>query len=134
MLGDTAVAVHPDDQRYKHLHGKFVIHPFCNRRMPIVCDKFVDPNFGTGAVKITPAHDHNDYEVGKRHNLPFINILDDGGIITNNCGQFTGLKRFEARKAVLKALEDIGLYRDCKDNPMVVPICKNRKSIYKKDQ
>ncbi|XP_023209449.1 valine--tRNA ligase-like [Centruroides sculpturatus] len=129
MLGDTAVAVHPDDQRYKHLHGKFVIHPFCNRRMPIVCDKFVDPNFGTGAVKITPAHDHNDYEVGKRHNLPFINILDDGGIITNNCGQFTGLKRFEARKAVLKALEDIGLYRDCKDNPMVVPICNRSKDI-----
>ncbi|XP_067129943.1 valine--tRNA ligase [Centruroides vittatus] len=129
MLGDTAVAVHPDDQRYKHLHGKFVIHPFCNRRMPIVCDKFVDPNFGTGAVKITPAHDHNDYEVGKRHNLPFINILDDGGIITNNCGQFAGLKRFEARKAVLKALEDIGLYRDCKDNPMIVPICNRSKDI-----
>lgn len=129
MLGDTAVAVHPDDQRYKHLHGKFVVHPFCNRRMPIICDEFVDINFGTGAVKITPAHDHNDYEVGKRHNLPFINIIDDGGIITENCGQFSGMKRFEARKAVLKALQDNGLYRETKDNPMVVPICNRSKDI-----
>lgn len=89
MLGDTAVAVHPDDERYKHLHGKFIKHPFCDRRIPIVCDEFVDREFGTGAVKITPAHDPNDYEVGKRHNLPFITIFDDEGNIIGDYGKFT---------------------------------------------
>uniref|UniRef100_A0A8C4DJQ8 valine--tRNA ligase n=1 Tax=Dicentrarchus labrax TaxID=13489 RepID=A0A8C4DJQ8_DICLA len=79
MLGDTAVAVHPADSRYQHLKGKMVLHPFCDRKMPIVFDDFVDMSFGTGAVKITPAHDHNDYEVGERHNLAFINILDENG-------------------------------------------------------
>lgn len=89
MLGDTAVAVHPEDERYKHLHGKFVQHPFCDRKLPIVLDEFVDKAFGTGAVKITPAHDPNDYEVGLRHNLPFITILDDSGIIQGDYGPFT---------------------------------------------
>lgn len=89
MLGDTAVAVHPDDERYKHLHGKFIKHPFCNRRLPIVCDDFVDREFGTGAVKITPAHDPNDYEVGKRHDLPFITIFNDEGDIIGDYGKFT---------------------------------------------
>lgn len=89
MLGDTAVAVHPDDERYKHLHGKFVVHPFCNRKMPIVTDEFVERDFGTGAVKITPAHDPNDFEVGQRHNLPFITIFDDNGIIIGDYGEFT---------------------------------------------
>uniref|UniRef100_A0A667ZQ25 valine--tRNA ligase n=1 Tax=Myripristis murdjan TaxID=586833 RepID=A0A667ZQ25_9TELE len=83
MLGDTAVAVHPEDPRYQHLKGKTVLHPFCDRKMPIVFDDFVDMNFGTGAVKITPAHDHNDYEVGVRHNLAFINILDENGLLIN---------------------------------------------------
>uniref|UniRef100_A0A674BRB2 Valine--tRNA ligase n=1 Tax=Salmo trutta TaxID=8032 RepID=A0A674BRB2_SALTR len=83
MLGDSAVAVHPADPRYQHLKGKMVLHPFCDRKMPIVFDEFVDVNFGTGAVKITPAHDHNDYEVGNRHNLAFINVLDENGLLIN---------------------------------------------------
>ncbi|XP_052095273.1 valine--tRNA ligase-like [Mytilus californianus] len=129
MLGDTAVAVHPEDKRYSHLHGKFVKHPFVDRRMPIICDDFVDIEFGTGAVKITPAHDQNDYECGKRHNLPFITMIDDEGNISADCGEFSGMKRFEARKAVLKALKDKGFYKETKDNPMVVPICSRSKDV-----
>uniref|UniRef100_A0A4W6CCD0 valine--tRNA ligase n=1 Tax=Lates calcarifer TaxID=8187 RepID=A0A4W6CCD0_LATCA len=123
MLGDTAVAVHPADSRYQHLKGKMVLHPFCDRKMPIVFDDFVDMSFGTGAVKITPAHDHNDYEVGVRHNLAFINILDENGLLIN------GMKRFEARKAVLQALKDRGQFKEIKDNPMVVPVCSRSKDI-----
>ncbi|XP_041371023.1 valine--tRNA ligase-like [Gigantopelta aegis] len=129
MLGDCAVAVHPDDARYKHLHNKFIKHPFFERKMPVVCDDFVDMAFGTGAVKITPAHDPNDYEVGMRHKLPFITIIDDKGNITSDCAQFAGMKRFDARKAVLQALKDKGLYRETKDNPMVVPMCSRSKDI-----
>uniref|UniRef100_A0A0B7ANU5 Valine--tRNA ligase n=1 Tax=Arion vulgaris TaxID=1028688 RepID=A0A0B7ANU5_9EUPU len=130
MLGDTGVAVHPDDARYKYLHGKFVQHPFVeSRKIPVVLDEFVDMNFGTGAVKITPAHDSNDYEVGKRFNLPFITIIDDNGLITGDCGPFTGMKRFDARKAVLQALKDKGLYRGTKDNPMVIPMCSRSKDV-----
>ncbi|KAG0223637.1 AP-1 adaptor complex sigma subunit Aps1 [Actinomortierella wolfii] len=124
MLGDTAVAVHSQDPRYKHLHGKFVVHPFSGRRIPIITDDIVvDMAFGTGAVKMTPAHDFNDYEVGKRHNLEFINILNDDGTLNNNCGSFSGMKRFHARVAVLNALKEKGLYVDTKDNAMVVPVC-----------
>lgn len=129
MLGDSAVAVHPQDPRYSHLHGKYVVHPFCDRRLPIVCDQFVDMQFGTGAVKITPAHDHNDYEVGQRHNLPFITVIDDDGNISPGCGEFSGMRRFDARKAVLEALKKRGLYRDTRDNPMVVPVCSRSKDI-----
>ncbi|XP_014261778.1 valine--tRNA ligase [Cimex lectularius] len=129
MLGDTAVAVHPSDDRYKHLHGKKLTHPFCKREIPIVVDEFVDVNFGTGAVKITPAHDHNDYDVGKRHNLPFLTIIDEDGKITGDCGKFTGMRRFDARTAVLEALKSEGLYRETKDNPMVVPICNRSKDV-----
>lgn len=88
MLGDTAVAVHPEDPRYKHLHGKLVMHPFCDRKLPIVADDFVERDFGTGAVKITPAHDPNDYEVGLRHQLPFITIFDEDGNIVGDYGKF----------------------------------------------
>ncbi|XP_030640366.1 valine--tRNA ligase [Chanos chanos] len=129
MLGDTAVAVHPSDPRYQHLKGKTVIHPFCDRKMPVVFDDFVDMNFGTGAVKITPAHDHNDYEVGVRHDLEFINILDENGLLINVPPPFLGMKRFEARKAVLKALKDMGQFKDIRDNPMVVPVCSRSKDI-----
>uniref|UniRef100_A0A665VVH6 Valine--tRNA ligase n=1 Tax=Echeneis naucrates TaxID=173247 RepID=A0A665VVH6_ECHNA len=132
MLGDTAVAVHPADPRYQHLKGKMVLHPFCDRKMPIVCDDFVDINFGTGAVKITPAHDHNDYEVGERHNLAFINIMDENGLLINiyfNLSVPQGMKRFEARKAVLQALKDRGQFKEIKDNPMVVPVCSRSKDI-----
>lgn len=94
MLGDTAIAVHPEDERYKHLHGKFVQHPFLNRKIPIVTDEMVERDFGTGAVKITPAHDPNDYEVGKRHKLPFITIFDDNGLIKPNHGQFSVRKKY----------------------------------------
>uniref|UniRef100_A0A7N6A3U3 valine--tRNA ligase n=1 Tax=Anabas testudineus TaxID=64144 RepID=A0A7N6A3U3_ANATE len=129
MLGDTAVAVHPDDPRYQHLKGKMVLHPFCDRKMPIVFDNFVDMSFGTGAVKITPAHDHNDYEVGERHNLAFINILDENGLLINVPPPFLGMKRFEARKAVLQALKERGQFKEIKDNPMVVPVCSRSKDI-----
>ncbi|XP_071548302.1 valine--tRNA ligase isoform X2 [Panulirus ornatus] len=129
MLGDTAVAVHPKDERYRHLHGKTVIHPFTNRKLPILQDDFVDMEFGTGAVKITPAHDPNDYEVGKRHSLLFLNIFSDDGYILDGYGQFKGMKRFEARKAVLEALKERGLYVETKDNPMVVPVCSRSKDI-----
>ncbi|KAL4402370.1 valine--tRNA ligase [Malassezia pachydermatis] len=126
ILGDTAVAVHPDDERYKHLHGKTLVHPFiADREVPIVTDSIVvDMEFGTGAVKITPAHDPNDYEVGKRHNLPFINILNDDGTLNANAGEFAGMKRFSARRAVVEALKTKGLYVETKDNPMVVPVCE----------
>ncbi|KAI1885756.1 hypothetical protein AGOR_G00207080 [Albula goreensis] len=129
MLGDTAVAVHPSDPRYQHLKGKSVIHPFCDRRLPIVFDEFVDMNFGTGAVKITPAHDHNDYEVGERHKLEFINILDENGFLINVPAPFLGMKRFDARKGVLQALKDRGQFKEIKDNPMVVPVCSRSKDI-----
>ncbi|EGN97199.1 hypothetical protein SERLA73DRAFT_110363 [Serpula lacrymans var. lacrymans S7.3] len=125
MLGDTAIAVHPDDTRYIHLHGKFALHPFINRRIPIVVDaEVVDMEFGTGAVKITPAHDPNDYEVGVRHKLEFINILNDDGTFNSNAGErFKGMKRFHVRVAVVKALKDAGLFIETKDNPMQIPIC-----------
>ncbi|KAJ7609088.1 tRNA synthetases class I-domain-containing protein [Roridomyces roridus] len=124
MLGDTAIAVHPNDPRYKHLHGKFATHPFVKRRIPIVTDEIaVDMEFGTGAVKITPAHDPNDYEVGMRHNLEFINIMNDDGTYNANAGDFKGMKRFHVRTAVVKALQDAGLYIETKDNPMQIPIC-----------
>ncbi|KAK0095995.1 hypothetical protein PV326_006831 [Microctonus aethiopoides] len=129
MLGDTGIAVHPNDSRYTHLIGKYAKHPFCNRKIPIVADDFVDIEFGSGAVKITPTHDHNDYEVGKRHNLSFITIFDEAGTIIGDCGQFTGMKRFHARKAVLEALKQKNLLIEIKDNTMVVPICSRSKDV-----
>ncbi|WKY15190.1 hypothetical protein Q1695_000577 [Nippostrongylus brasiliensis] len=129
MLGDTAVAVHPEDPRYQHLIGKVCVHPFVDRELPIVPDSFVDREFGTGAVKITPAHDHNDYEVGIRHNLPFITCINDDGMISNGCGKFSGMRRFDARKAVTEALKELQLYRGSEDNAMVVPVCSRSKDI-----
>ncbi|KAJ1921365.1 valine--tRNA ligase [Mycoemilia scoparia] len=124
MLGDAAIAVHPNDQRYKHLHGKFAVHPFCDRKIPIITDDIaVDPEFGTGAVKITPAHDFNDYQVGKRHNLPFINILNENGTFNENAGPYAGQKRFSVRKTIVEDLKAKGLYRDSTDNPMTIPVC-----------
>jgi valyl-tRNA synthetase len=103
MLGDTGVAVHPDDERYKHLVGTEVELPFTGRRIPIVADRHVDPEFGTGAVKVTPAHDPNDFEIGQRHGLPALLIMDERGSITAH-GPFEGLDRFEARPAIVAAL------------------------------
>src|SRR3984893_12871408 len=107
MLGDTAVAVHPDDDRYKHLVGKTVELPLTGRRIPTGADEHVDPAFGTGAVKVTPAHDPNDFEIGRRHNLPSLTIMDERGVITAH-GPFLGLDRFEARPAVVAALRADG--------------------------
>jgi len=101
MLGDTACAVHPDDERYRDLHGKLVTLPLMNRPIPVVADSFADPEFGTGVVKVTPAHDPNDFEVGNRHSLPRIKVIDENGRITPAAGPYAGLDRFEARKRVL---------------------------------
>ena len=110
MLGDTAIAVHPDDDRYKDVVGKVCIVPFVDREIPIIADTYVDMEFGTGVVKITPAHDPNDFEVGERHNLEKINILNDDGTINENGGKFVGMDRYEARKQIVKELDEMGLF------------------------
>ena len=109
MLGDTAVAVNPKDERYTYLHGRSVWLPLVNKAIPVVEDDYVDMEFGTGVVKITPAHDPNDFEVGKRHNLPEINILNDDATINKNGGKFEGMDRYEARKAIVSELDEMGL-------------------------
>ncbi len=108
MLGDTAVAIHPEDERYQHLIGKKVLLPLVNRIIPIVTDTYVDREFGTGVVKITPGHDPNDFEVGKRHDLPIINVMNDDATINKNGGAYEGMDRYEARAAIVKALDDLG--------------------------
>nr|WP_317359562.1 valine--tRNA ligase [uncultured Tyzzerella sp.] len=110
MLGDTAIAVNPNDDRYKDFIGKTCVVPFVNREIPIIADDYVDMEFGTGVVKITPAHDPNDFEVGQRHNLPKINILNDDGTINENGAQFKGLYRYDARKEIIKELDKLGLF------------------------
>ena len=109
MLGDTAIAVHPDDERYKDIVGKNVLLPLVNKEIPVVADYYVDKEFGTGAVKITPAHDPNDFEVGKRHNLEEINIMNDDATINELGGKYAGMDRYEARKAMVADLEELGL-------------------------
>jgi valyl-tRNA synthetase len=109
MLGDTAVAVNPDDDRYRALVGKTLMLPLMDKEIPIVADSYVDVEFGTGCVKITPAHDPNDYLVGERHNLPSVNVLDDHGRINSNGGKYAGLDRYEARKLIVRDMEELGL-------------------------
>ena len=109
MLGDTAVAVNPDDERYKDLIGKKVMLPIMNREMPVIADDYVDMEFGTGVVKITPAHDPNDFEVGKRHDLEIINIMNDDGTINENGGKYAGMDRYAARDAIVRELDEMGL-------------------------
>ena len=122
MLGDTGVAVHPDDERYADLIGKFCILPIVGRRIPIVADEYADPEKGSGAVKITPAHDFNDFEVGRRQDLDVINILDrDARINENAPDHLKGLDRFEARDAIIKEVEGLGLLEKIEDNLMTVP-------------
>ncbi|XP_046965705.1 valine--tRNA ligase [Vanessa cardui] len=129
MLADVAVAVHPQDPRYKHLVGKNLIHPFIKRKLPVIADEYVDMNFGTGAVKMSPAHDVNDYEIGKKHNLPFITIFDDEGRMLDNCGQFAGKKRFDVRREIVKELANANLYKETRDHAMVVPLCSRSKDV-----
>jgi valyl-tRNA synthetase len=124
MLGDTAVAVHPDDPRYTALHGKRVQHPFVDRTLPIITDAIlVDPTFGTGAVKVTPAHDFNDFATGKRHHLEEINVLHLDGTMNDRGGPFAGMDRKEARRAVKKALAEKGLARGTKPHTLTLPRC-----------
>ena len=123
MLGDTGVAVNPEDERYKDLVGKSVILPLMDREIPIVADSYVDLEFGTGAVKMTPAHDPNDFEVSKRTGLEIINILEKDGTINSNGGKYKGLDRFEARKAILKDLEELGLLVSTKKHNHAVGHC-----------
>ncbi|WP_373535758.1 valine--tRNA ligase [Microcoleus sp.] len=127
MLGDTGVAVNPQDDRYKHLIGKTVTLPIMNREIPIVADEFVDPTFGTGCVKVTPAHDPNDFEMGKRHNLPFINIMNKDGTLNENAGEFQGQDRFVARKNVVKRLETDGALVKIEDYKHTVPYSERGK-------
>jgi valyl-tRNA synthetase len=123
MLGDTGVAVNPDDERYRHLVGKNVILPLMNRNIPVFADSFVAKEFGTGLVKVTPAHDPNDFEMGKRHNLEIINILDTNGNINGKGGAYKGLSRFDARKKVLKDLDKLGLLVKIEDHDHSVGHC-----------
>lgn len=109
MLGDTAIAVHPKDERYKHLIGKTVTLPIVEREIPIVADEYVDMEFGSGAVKITPAHDPNDFEVGNRHDLPRILVMNEDGTMNENAGKYNGMDRFECRKQIVKDLQDAGV-------------------------
>ena len=122
MLGDTAVAVHPDDERYQHLIGKTVMLPLANREIPIIADDYVDMEFGTGCVKITPAHDFNDYDVGKRHNLEMINLFNDDAQLNNNAPEkYQNLDRFDARKQVVADLKALGLLEKVDDHVLKVP-------------
>ncbi|KIW97557.1 valine-tRNA ligase [Cladophialophora bantiana CBS 173.52] len=130
MLGDTAIAVHPDDKRYKHLVGKLAIHPFIpDRKIIIIADEEVEMDFGTGAVKITPAHDPNDFIKGKKHNLEFINILNDDGTLNASAGPYAGQKRFDARYAIINDLKELDLYTKQEDNAMTIPMCQRSKDV-----
>ncbi len=121
MLGDTAVAVNPNDERYQHLIGKTVTLPLLGREIPIIADEYVDSSFGTGCVKITPAHDPNDFAMGERHNLPFITVMNEDGTINENGGEFVGQDRFEARKNVVKRLEEEGCLVKVEDYVSTLP-------------
>jgi len=122
LLGDTAIAVHPDDERYTDLIGKFAVVPIVNRSVRIIADNYADPEQGSGAVKITPAHDFNDFEVGRRHDLPQINVLDTNACMNENCPEsYQGLDRYAARKQVLKELEELDLLVDVEDITNTVP-------------
>ncbi len=123
MLGDTAVAVNPDDERYSHLIGKNVILPLLDRVIPVITDDYVDKEFGTGAVKITPAHDPNDFEVGERHDLPVIRVMDDRGVINSFGGKYEGMDRYEARKKIVEDLEELGLLVKIEDHTHNVGQC-----------
>jgi valyl-tRNA synthetase len=129
MLGDVAVAIHPADERYKHLHGKKLRLPLVAREIPIILDEWVSLDFGTGAVKVTPAHDPNDFALGERHHLPSINVMDDTGKINAEGGKYAGLDRYAARKAVLHDLQELALLGDIKDHTNNVGHCDRCKTV-----
>ncbi len=129
MLGDTAVAIHPEDERYLHLHGKKLRLPLMNREIPIVLDEWVSRDFGTGAVKVTPAHDPNDFALGERHHLPSINVMDDRAHINENGGAYAGLDRYVARKKIVADLEEQGLLAAVKDYTNNVGHCDRCKTV-----
>lgn len=130
MLGDTAVAVHPDDERYKDVIGKTIKHPILGYEFKVIADDIlVDPEFGTGAVKVTPAHDPNDFEVGLRHNLENINILNEDGTLNDRCGKFAGMDRFDARKAVKDGIASLGLERGREDYEMSIGHCQRCSTV-----
>ena len=130
MLGDTAVAVNPEDERFKSFIGKNVRLPFTDRLIPIVADDYVKSEFGTGAVKITPAHDPNDFEIGQRHNLPFISILNDDGTMNDVVPEnFKGLDRFVARKEVIKGLKELELFDEEKPYKHAIPFSERSKTV-----
>jgi len=129
MLGDTAVAVHPEDERYADLVGKTVLLPLMNRQIPVVADDYVDREFGTGVVKITPAHDFNDFEVGRRHNLDVINVFDESGVINAAGHQYEGMDRFAARKRIVDDLEAQGLLEKIDDHALAVGGCYRCKTV-----
>ena len=129
MLGDTAVAVHPEDERYKHLVGKKVLLPLMNREIPIIADEMVDREFGTGAVKITPAHDPADFETGRRHKLPEIDVMTNDGHMNANAGAYAGLDRFAARKKVVEDLKALGLLEKVADHTHAIGICERSKTV-----
>lgn len=123
MLGDTAVAIHPEDERYKHLIGKTLILPLVNREIPVIADEYVDKEFGTGAVKITPAHDPNDFEIGLRHSLPQIKVMNDDATINEHGGKYEGMERYEARRAIVEDLKGVGLLLNIEDHTHNVGQC-----------
>jgi len=129
MLGDVAVAVHPDDERYKHLHGKKLRLPLMGREIPVITDEWVSPEFGTGAVKVTPAHDPNDFALGQRHDLPSINVMDDTAHINAEGGVYAGLDRFVARKKIVADLEEMSLLAGIKDHVNNVGHCDRCKTV-----
>ena len=129
MLGDTALAVHPEDERYKHLIGKKALLPLMNREIPIIADEMVDREFGTGVVKITPAHDPNDFELGRRHKLPEIDVMTDDGHINANAGKYAGLERFKARHKIVEDLKAQGLLEKVNEHTHAIGICERSKTI-----
>jgi valyl-tRNA synthetase len=129
MLGDTAVAVHPDDDRYRRFIGKKVMLPVMNREIPVIADEMVDREFGTGVVKITPAHDPNDFEAGKRHHLPEVDVLTDDAHMNENAGKYAGLERFAARARIVEDLEKLGLIERITEHMHAIGTCDRCKSI-----
>src|SRR5688500_17837839 len=121
LLGDTAVAVNPDDERYKHLVGRQLDLPLTGRSIPVITDSYVDAAFGSGCVKITPAHDFNDYEMGQRHDLPQINIFTPDAKLNENAGRYAGMDRFEARRKIVADLEAAGLIEKIEPHKLKVP-------------